>query len=84
MTLTLCRRLSNYAVLQVEVLEDLNSNISQQAVVEGVGSNAAQRSEGKIPAHRDLAERGDFHPHFLDLPHRPSCLCPSRPPAPID
>jgi hypothetical protein len=84
MTLTLCRRTSSYATGQVEVLEDLNPYISQQAGVEGVDSNAAQRGEGKNPAHRDLAERGDFHAHFLDLPHRPSCLCPSRPPAPTN
>jgi hypothetical protein len=40
MTLTLCRRPSSYATGQVEVLEDLNPYISQQAGVEGVDSNA--------------------------------------------
>jgi hypothetical protein len=74
MTLTLCRRPSSYATGQVEVLEDLNPYISQQAGVEGVDSNAAQRGEGKNPAHRDLAERGDFHAHFLDL----KCILPER------
>ena len=40
MTLTLCRRPSSYATGEVEVLEDLNPYISQQAGVEGVDSNA--------------------------------------------
>jgi hypothetical protein len=40
MTLTLCRTPSSYATGQVEVLEDLNPYISQQAGVEGVDSNA--------------------------------------------
>jgi hypothetical protein len=77
MSLALCRRPSSYATGQVEGLEDLNPYIYiyiwQQAVVEGVDSNAVQRGEGKNPAYRDLAERGDFHAHFLDLPNRPSC-----------
>lgn len=41
--------------------------------MEGVDSNTAERGEGKNPAYRNLAERGDFHTHFLDLPNRPSC-----------
>ena len=51
MSLALCRRPSSHATGQVEVLEDLNPYmyISQQAGVESVDSNAAQRGEGKNP-----------------------------------
>ena len=73
MTLTLCRRPSSYATGQVEVLEDWNSYISQQAGVESVDSNADVLPD--VTAFADDLATGLAHKGLAEASARLRCRC---------